>query len=85
MQKKAGFYLILRAFEAVVLVLVLALIPLFGMHGRASGEELIIGVPTDRCPVFYIDEDTEEIIGIGVDLMAEAAQNAGLPVLQGSA
>ncbi|WP_051545489.1 EAL domain-containing protein [Butyrivibrio sp. MC2021] len=77
MQKKAGFYLILRAFEAVVLVLVLVLIPLFGMLGRASGEELIIGVPTDRCPVFYIDEDTEEIIGIGVDLMAEAAQNAG--------
>ena len=43
-------------------------------------EELIVGVPNDRCPVFYHDRDTNEIIGIGTDLMRIAAEQAGYHV-----
>ena len=42
-----------------------------------KSNELVVGVPTDRCPVFYIDADTDEITGIGVDLMRTAAEEAG--------
>ncbi len=44
---------------------------------EAASETINIGVPTDRCPVFYIDENTGDITGIGVDLMKEAAGEAG--------
>ena len=43
-------------------------------------DELIVGIPTDRCPVFYRDKETDEIVGIGVDLMHIAAENAGFHV-----
>ncbi len=46
----------------------------------AEGNDLTVGVPVDRCPVFYQDEDTEEIIGIGADLMRLAAEEAGFAV-----
>ncbi len=39
-----------------------------------------ISVPVDRCPIFYQDADTGEIVGIGVDLMRAAAESAGLAV-----
>ncbi|WP_296332777.1 transporter substrate-binding domain-containing protein [uncultured Treponema sp.] len=39
-----------------------------------------MGVPSDRCPVFYIDRKTKEITGIGVDLMRTAAKYAGYTV-----
>ncbi len=42
--------------------------------------ELTVGVPADRCPVFYMDEDTGEVIGIGTDLMRIAAEKAGFSV-----
>ena len=45
-----------------------------------QGEILTVGVPTDRCPIFYQDADTGEIVGIGVDLMRSAAKNAGYDV-----
>lgn len=45
-----------------------------------NAEELVVGVPVDRCPVFYIDKDTKEVAGIGVDLMKIAADNAGYKV-----
>ena len=38
---------------------------------------LTVGVPKDRCPIFYEDPDTGEITGIGVDLMKEACENVG--------
>ena len=38
---------------------------------------LTVGVPIDRCPVFYRDPATGEITGIGVDLMRAAAEAAG--------
>lgn len=47
---------------------------------QVSGEVLTVGVPTDRCPVFYQDARTGEIVGIGVDLMRAAAEEAGFTV-----
>ena len=41
---------------------------------------LIVAVPTDRCPIAYIDSKTDEIMGIGVDLMRYAAEQAGYEV-----
>ena len=35
----------------------------------------MVGVPNDRCPVFYVDNG--ELVGIGVDLMRDAAKEAG--------
>ena len=43
-------------------------------------EVLKVGVPDDRCPIFYRDDKTGEIAGIGVDLMRSAAEDAGYSV-----
>ena len=52
--------------------------PVFaGSAEEDAGDSLIVGVPANRCPIFYQDQDTGEIIGIGVDLMRVAAENAG--------
>ena len=45
-----------------------------------GGDALTVGVPVDRCPMFYRSADTNEIIGIGVDLMRTAAEAAGYTV-----
>ena len=42
-----------------------------------ESERLVVGIPEDRCPIFYEDPDTGEIVGIGVDLMRSAAEEAG--------
>ena len=42
-----------------------------------SDEVMVVGVPADRCPIFYIDTNTDSITGIGVDLMRAAAEEAG--------
>ena len=39
--------------------------------------ELTVGVPVDRCPIFYLDNDSGQVTGIGVDLMKVAADNSG--------
>lgn len=46
-------------------------------EGENGGTEIKVGVPKDRCPVFYTDEETGEVIGIGTDLMRAAAEQAG--------
>ena len=46
----------------------------------ASGDTLTVGVPTDRCPVFYLNADTGEVTGIGADLMRAVAEEAGYAV-----
>ena len=46
----------------------------------ASGDTLTVGVPTDRCPVFYRNADTGEVTGIGADLMRAVAEEAGYAV-----
>ena len=63
----------------------IAALSCFFMPVRASADEggknaLTVGVPVDRCPVFYQDSATGEITGIGVDLMRAAAENAGYEV-----
>ena len=45
-----------------------------------TGDALTVGVPNDRCPIFYQDADTGEAVGIGVDLMRIAAEDAGYSV-----
>ena len=42
-----------------------------------SINELTVGVPVDRCPIFYLDNDSGQVTGIGVDLMKVAADNSG--------
>ena len=52
----------------------------FAADEKTDGETLTIGVPTDRCPIFYRNAKTNEITGIGVDLMHFAAAKAGYKV-----
>lgn len=52
----------------------------FAAAAKDKGERLTVGVPIDRCPVFYRDLETREITGIGVDLMRSAAARAGYHV-----
>lgn len=72
---------LLRPSFAFLLCLILALpfaaMPALAASGESGGDTLTIGVPQDRCPVFYRDADTQELTGIGVDLMRSAAEAAG--------
>ena len=43
----------------------------------SASENIIVGVPKNRCPIFYEDSDSGEVVGIGVDLMRKAAKEAG--------
>lgn len=63
------------ALICICILLAFAAVPL----RRASGEQSVlrVGVPADRCPIFYRDPDTNEIRGIGADLMRAAAEKAG--------
>ena len=54
--------------------------PLPAAAEKTDGEYLTVGVPEDRCPVFYRDAKTNEITGIGVDLMRSVAAKAGYHV-----
>ena len=40
-----------------------------------AADTLTVGVPVDRCPIFYVDNG--EIVGIGVDLMSAVCEEAG--------
>ena len=57
-----------------------ALLPAWAWAAQDAGTQLTVGVPIDRCPVFYRDARTGEVTGIGVDLMESAAQSAGFTV-----
>ena len=63
----------------VMTVLSLAAVPVPGAAGE-NGDALTVAVPVDRCPVFYQDAKTGELIGIGADLMRAAAEKAGYAV-----
>ena len=74
----------LRPFKSILVLLLCALMllplaaaPAIAADGDSAGDVLTVGVPTDRCPVFYWDPDSKEITGIGVDLMRAAAEAAG--------
>ncbi|MBR1560736.1 MAG: transporter substrate-binding domain-containing protein, partial [Clostridia bacterium] len=66
--------MLFRKLRAALLCAVLcnAVLPML-----AVAETLTVGVPTDRCPIFYRDARTGDITGIGVDLMRAAAEAAG--------
>ena len=70
-----------RMMAAIFFIAVtLSLAVLLPALGEVGGDVLTVGVPVDRCPVFYLDASTGEITGIGVDLMRTAAENAGYAV-----
>ncbi|SHI33967.1 EAL domain-containing protein [Pseudobutyrivibrio xylanivorans] len=61
---------------------VLCFVVLFVSSEAASDrDKLVVGVPTNRCPIFYIDESTQETVGIGVDLIREVADKAGYDIV----
>ena len=70
---------VLSAFVCAVAAFVCAAAPVLAAGGK-DGDTLTVGVPVDRCPVFYRDAETDEIVGIGVDLMRTAAEDAGYAV-----
>ena len=61
-----------------ILAGLLILLPFGPLTLHADTTKVIhVGVPTDRCPMSYIDSTTGKITGIGVDLFTLAAENAG--------
>ena len=56
------------------------ILPVPAATGENGKNALIVGGPADRCPVFYRNADTGEIVGIGVDLMRAVAESAGYDV-----
>ena len=54
-----------------------AIMPALAGSGENEGDVLVVGIPVDRFPLFYTDPNTGEAVGIGVDLMRTAAENAG--------
>ena len=66
-------------FAAVCIMALQFFMPVCAFAESSDHEEetLTVGVPADRCPVFYTDQQTGEVTGIGVDLMKLAARNAG--------
>ena len=62
------------------LIIMLPIISIFAYSEGVKHESITVGVPVDRCPIFYLDAETGETVGIGVDLMRAAAEKAGLSV-----
>ena len=62
-----------------ILIIILASLPFCSEAFAYEKEQnVVIGVPTNRCPMFYIDEDTNELAGIGIDLLHKIDQNCDL-------
>ena len=67
---------LVACFLCALIAMAFAVVPALAVSGTSAGESLVVGVPADRCPVFYADPATGEPMGIGVDLMRLAAENA---------
>lgn len=67
---------ILAAFACAMVALSLVAVPASSLASDGK-DALVVGVPVDRCPIFYKDAATGEVVGIGVDLMRAAAEEAG--------
>ena len=70
--------------RGIQIICICVVIMLFGMARDLSvvganeqPDTIVIGVPKDRCPIFYEDHDSGELVGIGVELMRIAAAEAG--------
>lgn len=74
-----------KRFYTILLCIAIILGSVFALPSFAGGEAgpaaLTVGVPTDRCPVFYRDSNSGQIVGIGADLMRYAASEAGYAVV----
>lgn len=66
--------------SALVALCCVAMPTALAATGASHDDTLMVGVPENRCPVFYVNPDTGEITGIGVDLMRMAAEEAGYTV-----
>lgn len=87
---KKGWCLTLRRRRNICRILAVALAVIVGLcsilvsacaaSGEAADASLTVGVPADRCPIFYRDAKTGEIVGIGADLMRASAEAAGYSV-----
>ena len=80
MKRKQGIRRISAALIGLVAALSCALAPACATSDSSAGDSLIVGVPVDRCPVFYLNADANEVTGIGTDLMRAAAEAAGFTV-----
>ena len=68
---------LLTSLFSLLVTLSCIVVPVLADSGKDDIDTLTVGVPADRCPVFYRDAKTNEITGIGVDLMRSAAAKAG--------
>ena len=64
----------------MAMTLLPAAMPAKAESDQKDADSLTVGVPVDRCPVFYVDSETGEIAGIGADLMRAACEEAGYTV-----
>ncbi|SKC03086.1 EAL domain, c-di-GMP-specific phosphodiesterase class I (or its enzymatically inactive variant) [Lachnospiraceae bacterium] len=77
MKRTMVFRWFIAAFFCVFILMLCPKVDIEKVSGEESRDSLIVGVPDDRCPVFYVDGESGEVTGIGVDLMRAAAENAG--------
>ena len=75
-----GLKRLLASLFCAFLVLTCMVASVLAAPGTSDSETLTVGVPADRIPVFYQDTETDEITGIGADLMRTAAMKAGYNV-----
>ena len=80
MRSRRIYNCIIISVLSLIVSLGIFLMPVFASSDSSADTQLTIGVPTDRCPMFYIDQDSGEIVGIGVYLMRSAAAEAGLEI-----
>ena len=71
---------IITLLTAIVTILCCTVSSAFAVSAEEVNHHLTVGVPANRCPVFYLDEDSNAVIGIGTDLMRIAAEKAGYQV-----
>ena len=64
----------------LILIMSCMVVPAWASEEKSDGEPLTVGIPRDRCPIFYIEEPSGEAVGIGVDLIRSAAAEAGYDV-----
>lgn len=74
------FYKRIFAVLLAVPIVLFCVVTAFAYPSSKNGNELTVGVLTDRCPIFYCEHGSNEIVGIGVDLMRFCAENAGYSV-----
>ena len=75
--RKTGTGWIAAILCGMLMALAVLPLPATALSEGDAGETLTVGIPVDRCPIFYSDPDTGAPTGIGVDLMRYAAEGAG--------